>query len=129
MKKYVLFLATLLTMMACQESLEEKAANEAKTYTRKNCPVTLSASIVLDSMTFDKNTHTFGYHYTMRGEMDTISAIEPDRMRKQLLDGVKNMTAAKAYMDKGYGFRYVYHSEKEPAKVLFETLFTEKDYK
>lgn len=116
-------------MTACQEGLEEKAAKEASTYTRKNCPVALSSTIVLDSMTFDKGTHTFGYHYTMRGEMDTESAIEPDRMRQQLLDGVKNMTAAKAYMDKGYGFRYVYHSEKEPAKVLFETLFTEEDYK
>jgi len=38
------------------------------------------------------------------------------------------MTSARAYMDEGYRFRYVYRSQKNPGKILFETLFTEKDY-
>lgn len=129
MTKYILFIGLLLCFSACQESLEEKAANEAKVYTRKNCPARLSPMVVIDSMTFDKPTHTFGYHYTLSGVMEEDCSRLAGEMREELLKGVRNMTAAKAYMDEGYNFRYVYHSKKSPEKILFETLFTEKDYK
>ena len=41
-----------LTFAACQESLDERAAREAKMYTKKNCPAKISETVVMDSMTF-----------------------------------------------------------------------------
>lgn len=128
MKKLILFIGSLLVLTACQESLEEKAAKEAKTYTKKNCPWKISNELWMDSMTFDKVSHTFGYHYTMKGVLDDESKMMPEEMRQQLLDGVRNMTSARVYMNEGYAFQYVYRSEKNPEKILFETLFTAKDY-
>ena len=128
-RKIILPVAALLLTASCQESLEDRAEKEASTYTRKNCPVTLTPNIVLDSMTFDRATHTFGYYYTISGELDSQQAMKPELMRGQLQDGLKNMTSARAYMDEGYNFRYVYHSQAEPGLVRFETLFTEKDYR
>lgn len=119
----------IMAMVACQESLEQKAAKEASTYTRKTCPIILNENVVMDSMTFDKDTHTFGYHYRLTGMMDNDSMIKPEEMRQQLLAGVKNMTTARVYMEKGYNFQYVYRSEKDPNTILFDVLFTEKDYK
>ena len=118
-----------MTMTACQESLEDKAEKEASTYTRKNCPARLTENVVLDSMTFDRTTHTFGYYYQLSGVMDNDEGLNRELMRAQLLDGLKNLTAAKAYMDEGYSFNYVYYSESNNAKILFQALFTEQDYK
>lgn len=129
MKKYMLMVSVLIAMVACQESLEQKAAKEASTYTRKSCPVVLNENVVMDSMTFDKDTHTFGYHYRLTGVMDNDSMINAEEMRQKLLAGVKNMTTARVYMEKGYNFQYVYRSDNDPKKILLDVLFTEKDYK
>lgn len=129
MKRIILPIAALLLTTSCQDSLEDKAEKEAKTYTRKNCPVALTDNITLDSMTFDRATHTFGYYYTMSGKLDSDQSEHFELMRSQLLSGLKNMTAARTYMDEGYAFRYVYRSQSEPGTVRFETLFTESDYK
>jgi hypothetical protein len=128
MRKLILFAGILTAFIACQESLEDRAAKEAETYTRKNCPMPLNEHIDMDSMTFDRPTHTFCYHYTMKGTLDDASAMRPEEMRQQLLEGVKNLTAARTYMDEGYSFRYVYRSKSHPETILFETLFTDKDY-
>ncbi|MBR1484648.1 MAG: hypothetical protein IJ612_03015 [Prevotella sp.] len=125
----ILPVAALLLTASCQESLEDRAEKEASTYTRKNCPVTLSDNIVLDSMTFDRATHTFGYHYTLTGEMDNESAINAEAMKAKLLEGLKNLTSARIYKEEGYSFRYVYRSEADPTKVRLEALFTEADYR
>ena len=129
MRKFIILLSTaMLCLSSCQESLEERAAKEAATYTKKNCPQVMSDMLDMDSMTFDKSTHTFGYHYTMKNGLDNEEVMRPEAMRQELLEGIKNMTSARAYMDEGYRFRYVYRSQQNPGKILFETLFTEKDY-
>lgn len=129
MRKYILFISAILTFTACQQSLEERAAEEAKTYTRKNCPMILDNKMIMDSMTFDKASHTFSYYYTFTGVMDDENVMRPEAMREELVNGIKNMTEARAYMNEGYAFQYVYRSQKSPEKILFETLITEKDYK
>lgn len=130
MKKMMMMMAVVaMTMTACQESLEDKAAKEASTYTRKNCPTKLSENIILDSMTFERATHTFGYHYTMTGAIDRDSMINEEVERERLLEGLKNLTNLKAYMDEGYAFHYVYRSQADPAKIRLEALFTEDDYR
>ena len=112
----------------CQQSLEERAAQEARLYTEKNCPLQLSDQIVMDSMTFDAATHTFGYHYHMMGKLDNDSAIDQERMRQQLGEALRNLTSVQSYKAEGYNFRYVYRSQQHPEHILLETLFTREDY-
>lgn len=128
MNKILLIILSAFLLAACQETLEEKAEKEAKTFTRKKCPYPVHESIDMDSMTFDKKTHTFIYHYTLKGNLDNEQMMRPEQMRNELLNGVKNMTTAKVYMDEAYSFQYIYHSQRNPEKILFETLFTAEDY-
>ena len=67
MKKYLLILKCTFAFTSCHESLEDKAAREAKEFTRKNCPVQASEFIVNDSMTYEKDKRTIHYFYTING--------------------------------------------------------------
>jgi len=127
MKKFAMFVLAVMFFSACQESLEERAAREAQTYTEKNCPVQLSEYLVMDSMTFDALTHTFCYDYRFMGLLDT-TAHDSASMYQELHASVKNTTALKVYKDAGYNFRYVYRSQKQPEKILFEATFGKEDY-
>lgn len=128
MKKVFVFILATLTFAACQESLEEKAAREAEMYTKKNCPSQMSENIRMDSLTFESATHTLHYYYTLTGIADSIGAFDTNEARNTMLAGLKNTTAMGAYKEAGYQFVYTYHSEKNPKTVLFETVFSRKDY-
>ena len=128
MKKVFVFACLALLFAACQESLEDRCAREAKEYTAKNCPARMDQNIILDSLTFERNTHTLHYYYRLTGIADNEEKLDSLKAVKTLKDGLKNTTAMKTYKDNGYNFAYTYHSEKDPKKVLFEATFTEKDY-
>ena len=119
--------AIAMTMAACQESLEQKAAHEAIMYTQKNCPAKMSDNLILDSMVFEADTHTIHYYYTLTAEADSVGLFG-DTQRKVLKTDLKNTTALAAYKEAGYRFAYTYHSQKDPEVVLFEAIFSEKDY-
>ena len=65
MKKTVVLFMSIMLFVACQESLEDRCAREAKEFTEKNCPRAVDKEIVLDSMAFEKATHTISYLYTL----------------------------------------------------------------
>ena len=127
MRKFAFLLLALVLVSACQETLEERAAREARAYTEKNCPAQLSDYIVIDSMTFDAQTRTFCYDYRFMGLMDT-TAHDSAAMYDELRANMKNATALKVYKDAGYRFRYVYRSQKNPEVILFQAEFGEGDY-
>jgi len=129
MKKLMILTLATLSFMACQESLEKRAEREATEYTEKNCPLLMNSFQVLDSFTFDKATHTFGYYYSLKGMMDTVAAIQPDQQHKILLDAVKNTTNLKAYKDENYSFKYIYRSHKDPQLLIYETTILPEEYK
>jgi hypothetical protein len=116
-------------MASCQESLEDRCAREAKQYTAKNCPVRMDKNIIMDSLTFEKATHTLHYYYRLTGLADKDGALDSIDAKSLLKNELKNSTSMKTYKDNGYNFAYTYHSEKDPKKVVFEAIFTEKDYK
>ena len=62
MRKLLLTVVASLALMACQESLDEKAAKEAKLYTQKNCPAQIAENLTMDSLTFEQATHTLRYY-------------------------------------------------------------------
>lgn len=128
MRKILIAFSTALLLTACQESLEEKCAREAKTYTEKKCPAPINENTQIDSLTFDAPTHTLHYHYTLSGNADNKQLMESINPRQVLIEEVKNATAMKLYKEAGYNFSYTYRSKKNPGEILFETTVTRKDY-
>lgn len=129
MKKIFYAALTVLLLAACQESLEDRCAREAKEYTEKKCPAPVGENTVIDSLVFDRGTHTMHYYYTLSGNADNAQAVSAVDARNLLLNQIKNATSIKAYKDNGYNFAYTYYSAKDKGKVLFNVTFTEKDYK
>lgn len=128
MKKLFVATVLLLLLTACQESLEERCAREAKTYTDKNCPAYINKSTRIDSLTFDAVTHTVSYCYSLIGDADVPGSINEKEARQTLLNEVKNSTNLKIYRDEGYNIRYIYHSGSRPNEVMLEVAFTKNDY-
>ena len=54
MKKCILGVLSILTLCACHESLEDRAAREAADFTKKNCPMKVSEGITIASMVFGR---------------------------------------------------------------------------
>ena len=117
-----------LFLIACQESLEDRCAREAKEFTRKNCPSKIEKNINIDSLTFERETHTLHYYYTLTGNADREGVMEEINGLNILKENLRNSTAMKVYKENHYNFTYTYHSEKDPKKVLLEVTLTDKDY-
>lgn len=130
MRKTLLWAATALLLLAgCQQSLEEKAANEARKFTRENCPSPMGENMIIDSMTFDASTRTLHYHYRLTGAADANPQLDGTEARKALLHDLKNTTAIKSYKDAGFNFAYTYRSQKDPSRIVFDFKFTAADYR
>ena len=128
MKKLCVLSAIMLLLTACQESLEDRCAREAKEYTRKNCPAKMDNNIILDSLTFERETHTLHYYYKLTGLADQDSLVKNLDAVNILKEELRNTTTLKLYKDNHYRFAYTYRSEKNPEKVLLDVLLTDKDY-
>ena len=129
MKKGILFMLAVLILSACQESLEDKCARECVEFTKRKCPSAVAPEMVIDSMTFDRASHTIQYYYKLTGVSDRADAYLEDQARDALKNALKNTTQVMAYKEEGYNFRYIYYSEKNPQTVYLDILLTEKDYK
>ena len=128
MKKLWVLSAFMLLLTACQESLEEPCAREKKEYTRKSFPAKMDNNIILDSLTFERETHTFHYYYKLTGFADQDSIVKNLDAVNVLKNELRNSTSLKLYKDNHFRFAYTYRSEKNPEKVLLDVLLTDKDY-
>ncbi|MBQ8655714.1 MAG: hypothetical protein IJ527_01430 [Prevotella sp.] len=128
MKKLSVLLFASVLLTACQESMEERCAREAREYTQQKCPAFINKVTRIDSLTFDVATHTISYCYSFIGAADVPGSVKEEEARLLLLNEVKNSTNLKAYRDEGYNIRYVYHSESRPGEVMYDVTFTKKDY-
>lgn len=130
MKKILLIAIIGMMMGACQESLEKQAERTMREYSKKNCPVPLGETIVLDSCRFEAATHTMHYFYRFMGMMDNDSLIgaRSEEMRQTLLNALKNEMKTRTYKEAGYNFQYTYFSEKEQQKMLLDVVLTKEDY-
>ena len=128
MKKIALFMGAALMAMGCQESLEDRCKREAWEYTEKHCPTPVGKNIVMDSMTFDKKSHTIQYAYTLSGQIDDSTTINKSNPRELLLQEVRNSTHLKLYKEAGYSFTYTYYSAKNKGTQLFKATFRKSDY-
>ena len=128
MKKLCMLASFALIFVACQESLEDRCAREAKEFTRKNCPSKIEKNINIDSLTFERETHTLHYYYTLTGDADNEKIVKELNGMQILKDNLKNSTSMKTYKENHYRFTYTYRSEKNPKKILLEVTLTDKDY-
>lgn len=120
----------LLSLSACRNSLEERAAQECKEYTEKKCPTPVVNDTRMDSMVFEPSSRTIHYYYSLVGNADNEQAVisKKTELRKALNDALKADAGTKGYKDAGFNFRYTYRSDKTPSKVLLDETYTEKDY-
>lgn len=131
MKRKIALSCLLLAMLAgCQESLEDRAAREVDEYTQKNCPVRVSDNTFLDSMTFDKQTHTLVNHFSIKTDSTSAQrAMEKaDMIKEQLKEEVRNDTSKKRFKEEGYSFRFVARSFEDHSVVLYDTTIRPEDY-
>ena len=128
MKKYWLLAIIALVFSACQESLEDRCERDAKEYTRKHCPTAMDETTIIDSLTFDRATHTIHYYYRLTGVADEEQVLNKIDAVNTLKQSLKNSTSVKTYKDNKYRFAYTYRSNKDPKKILLEVVFTDKDY-
>jgi len=68
-----------ILLAGCHKSIEDKAAEEAREYTRKYCPTPVVNNTRTDSMTFDRATRTLLYHCSFCGPYDDAALIATNR--------------------------------------------------
>ncbi|UKK61066.1 hypothetical protein L6468_08610 [Prevotella communis] len=132
MKNILLFATALLLLTSCQESLEEKAAREAREVTESKCPMPIGDNMYLDSIVFDIPTLTQTQYFRFTGNSDNDSTVENivsnNDLKGTLVKELKNTPSYKALMNKGISFRYIYGSTAEPEKTYIDITVTKEDY-
>lgn len=131
MKYKLLFLAfAALLFSGCHRTtLEDLAAKTAEEYTERYCPTPIENCQRTDSVTFSRETHTFGYYYSLSDKLDDSDIIEKNKKQiiSTILSSLKDNTSMKEYKQAGYNFHYVMKSSKT-GEVLIDKTFTSKDY-
>lgn len=129
MKKiFILTIASIL-LVSCQESLEERAAREAREMTENKCPMPIGDNMMLDSIVFDIPTLTQSQYFRFVGDNDNDSVIYVLQNAKQaLVSELKGTPSYKPLMNRGVNFHYVYRSNKNPEKIYLEMTLTQEDY-
>ena len=109
-------------LSSCQESLEDKAARQAKEYTERYCPTPVINYSRTDSVVFDQKRNVYIYYLSFCDMLDDSEIIEEnrDKITDMLTQSVRESTGLKNFIEAGFRFEYVCHSEKEPKKVLFK---------
>ena len=128
MKKIIVCALAALLLTACQESIEEKAAKEAQLFTRKNCPSPMGENLIVDSLSFERDTHTLHFYYTLTGNADSVELLNEDTVKTVLLKELKNTTTRMAYKEAGFRFAYTYRSQKNSERIIFDFAFTKNEY-
>lgn len=129
MKRSFMFFAASVLLLSCQESMEERAAREAREVTETKCPMPVADNLYLDSVVFDIPTLTQSQYFRVTGELDNDSLFEVTDSRSLLLNELKNAPTYRTLMKHGVNFRYIYHSTKSPSKVMLELTLTPEDYR
>lgn len=132
MKNILLFATALLLLTSCQESLEERAAREAREVTESKCPMPIGDNMYLDSIVFDIPTLTQTQYFRFTGNSDNDSTVENivnnNDLKGTLVKELKNTPSYKALMNKGISFRYIYGSTAEPEKTYIDITVKKEDY-
>ena len=131
MRKLLLLPIAAFMLLSCQESLEERAAREAREVTEAKCPMPVGNNMYLDSIVFDIPSLTQTQYFRFIGDTDNDSmvvAMSDTDLKGALILELKNTTTYKTLMKRGVNFRYVYRSTKDRKKTYFDLTITKADY-
>ena len=125
MTKKIIYVAAVLCLVACSESLEDQAEREAKEYTERLCPTPYLNNSRTDSAVFEKSTRTYTYYISLRGEADNEKVISANKQKLHALqkEALDNNPGLKKYKEAHFAFRFVYHSASSPQKILLDNTF------
>ncbi len=129
MKRLFLFCTAAFLFLSCQETLEERAAREAREMTETKCPMPVGDNMFLDSITFDIPTLTQSQYFRVFGKLDNDTLFQAVDSRSLLLEELRNTPSYRPLMERGVTFHYLYHSSKSPSKVMLELTLTPDEYK
>jgi len=120
-----ILMITALSFTACQESMEQRAEREAKNFTHKFCPTPFVNNIRTDSVTFNKTKLLYTYHCTFNGILDNQDVIDANKQKilDVLRNSIRESTSMKPYIEAGFHFRYICHSDSTPEKTLIQADF------
>ena len=122
---------TAFMLVSCQESLEERAAREAREVTEARCPMPVGNNMYMDSVVFDIPSLTQTQYFRFIGDTDNDSmvvAMRDTNLKEALIQELKNTPNYKTLMKRGANFRYVYRSTKDRSKTYFDFIISKADY-
>lgn len=128
-RKTIAIMAATALLLACQESIEERAAREAREMTEMKCPMPVGDNMLLDSIVFDIPTLTQSQYFRVFGELDDDSLFAQADSKALLLEELRNAPSYRPLMERDVSFRYVYRSRENVAHVLLDMTLTPEDYK
>ena len=121
-----------LAVSGCgRKSIDEQFAEGARQETQQMCPRKMDDCTTLDSIVYDIPTRTQIHYYTFSGQMDDKSIFTENftaDIRETMLKSLRNEIKLKKQMDAGISFAYIYRSEKQKGRTIFELTFTKEDY-
>ena len=109
MKKKLIYIGIFASLLvSCTESLEDKAAREAKEYTEKYCPTPYVNDARTDSAAFDKTKKIYTYYISLRNKADNKKAIDAnkDKLHKIQKEALDNNPGLKKYKEEHFTFRF-----------------------
>ena len=100
----LLLLLAVGGLSSCQESLEDKAARQAKEYTERYCPTPVVNYSRTDSIVFDKKRNVYIYYLSFCDLLDDPKIIEEnrDKITDMLTQSVRESTGLKNFIEAGF---------------------------
>ena len=124
---FVIF-SLIFLLASCHESLEQRAAREAREYTERCCPTPIVNCTRTDSVGFNIDKKEYVYYCSFFDQFDSELVVSQNR--QAIHDGLKELlfenTGMKAYVDAGFTFTYIVRSGSNPEKILYQDTFTTK---
>ena len=129
-KTFLILLAGSLLCACGRKSLEEQMESEAKEFTLKQCPKIIDEYTTMDSVTFNSESHTSSYYYSIQGELDNPDSFLPSTQeyyRETMMQKVRDDLNLRKAKDAGISFAYHFIS-KQTGKELLGFTITPDDY-
>ncbi|MCH5178867.1 MAG: hypothetical protein J1F13_04210 [Prevotellaceae bacterium] len=115
-------------MPSCHRATLEEQCAEMVKKERRRMPRNITTGVVLDSMHYNRRTHTLVYYHTMDDSLYTPEAIDygKKKLHQQLQEDIINSVSLKRLKDEGLSFRYVYLAASN-GKVCLSLQFDNTD--
>lgn len=108
---YILMFLCLLTTACKRKTFDEYLFEEAEKFTTQQCPKELDRTTCIDSMTYDMQTRTLNYYYSLYEEMNNLDVLTPGTIEdftETLLVSLRDDITLKKHKEENVNFAYHY---------------------